>query len=84
MVQAGSVARARHPARPMPAGVLVPGKWDLVLVAAPCDAACGDLLYRTRQVRSLLKGDVERVDQAPADGRVQRGVAERRAERLHL
>ena len=50
-----------NPARPLPAGTVVPGKWNLVLVVQQCDDACGDVLYRTRQVRTLLKGDAERV-----------------------
>lgn len=63
---AGPQGRVNHgelvsPAQPMPAGVLPPGKWTLVVVAEQCDATCGDLLYRTRQVRTLLKGDGERV-----------------------
>lgn len=63
---AGPQGRVNHgelvsPAQPMPAGVLVPGKWALVVVAEQCDTACGDVLYRTRQVRTLLKGDGERV-----------------------
>ena len=45
----------------MPAGVLVPGKWALTVVAEQCDATCGDMLYRIRQVRTLLKGDSSRV-----------------------
>ncbi|MFM7067590.1 MAG: hypothetical protein ACKO0U_12305 [Gammaproteobacteria bacterium] len=62
----GPQGRVNHgelvdPARPLPAGVLVPGKWNLLLVAASCDATCGETLYRTRQVRLLLKGDAERV-----------------------
>lgn len=63
---AGPQGRVNHgelvsPAQPMPAGVLPANKWTLVVVAEQCDAACGDLLYRTRQVRTLLKGDGERV-----------------------
>lgn len=63
---AGPQGRVNHgelvsPAQPMPAGVLPADKWALVVVAEQCDAACGDLLYRTRQVRTLLKGDGERV-----------------------
>ncbi len=63
---AGPQGRVNHgelvsPAQPMPAGVLPANKWALVVVAEQCDAACGDLLYRTRQVRTLLKGDGERV-----------------------
>lgn len=63
---AGPQGRVNHgelvsPAQPMPAGVLPAGKWTLVVVAERCDATCGDLLYRTRQVRTLLKGDGERV-----------------------
>jgi hypothetical protein len=53
--------RLVEPVRPLPAGAIVPGKWNLVLVAEQCDDGCGDALYRTRQVRALLKGDAERV-----------------------
>lgn len=63
---AGPQGRVNHgelvnPAQPMPPGVLVPGKWALVVVAEQCGATCGDMLYRTRQVRTLLKADSERV-----------------------
>lgn len=63
---AGPQGRVNHgelvsPAQPMPAGVLVPGKWALTVVAEQCDATCGDMLYRIRQVRTLLKGDSSRV-----------------------
>lgn len=62
----GPQGRVNHgelvsPAQAMPAGVLPAGKWALVVVAEQCDAVCGDLLYRTRQVRTLLKGDGDRV-----------------------
>jgi hypothetical protein len=63
---AGPQGRVNHgelvsPAQPMPAGVLVPDKWALVVVAEQCDATCGDMLYRIRQVHTLLKGDSSRV-----------------------
>ena len=63
---AGPQGRVNHgelvsPAQPMPAGVLVPDKWALVVVAEQCDATCGDMLYRIRQVRTLLKGDSGRL-----------------------
>lgn len=62
----GPQGRVNHgvlvdPAQPLPAGTIVPGKWNLVLVAEQCDDACGEVLYRTRQVRTLLKDDAERV-----------------------
>lgn len=62
----GPAGRVNHgllvePARPLPAGTVIPGRWNLVLVAGQCDEACGDVLYRTRQVRLLLKADSERV-----------------------
>jgi hypothetical protein len=63
---AGPQGRVNHgelvsPAQPMPTTVLAPDKWALVVVAEPCDATCGDMLYRIRQVRTLLKGDSARV-----------------------
>ena len=62
----GPQGRVNHgtlvdPARPLPAGALVPGKWNLVLVAPQCDQACGDAIHRTRQIRLLLKKDADRV-----------------------
>lgn len=63
---AGPQGRVNHgelvsPAQPMPTTVLAPDKWALVVVAEQCDATCGDMLYRIRQVRTLLKADSARV-----------------------
>jgi hypothetical protein len=63
------------PARPIPPGLsftrpdgstvgddLLRGHWSLVyLGSGNCDAACAQHLYMTRQVRTRLRGDAERV-----------------------